>query len=189
MKDISVDLGHGMQLINIGSYTGDYVEDGTNEIVSGVLMVIVTNTGEEAIEYASITVSTAEGNANFSVSTLLPGTSVVLLEKTRMAYTGQEDVAQASADAVAVFQKPLSLHEDKLQMQILDGVINVINISGQDITGDIVIYYKNAAADLYYGGITYRVRIKGGIGADEIKQITEDHFSSSGSKIMFVTIG
>ena len=63
------------------------------------------------------------------------------------------------------------------------------NISGQDIIGDVVIYYKNAAEDLYYGGITYRVRIEGGMKADEIKQIMASHFSDTGSKIMFVTAG
>jgi len=49
--------------------------------------------------------------------------------------------------------------------------------------------YKNAAADLYYGGITYRVRIEGGIKAGEIKQLMAGHFSETGSKIMFVTVG
>ena len=83
----------------------------------------------------------------------------------------------------------MSLQEDKLQLQVLDGALNVINISGEDITGDVVIYYKNAAADVYYGGITYRVRIEGGIKADEIKQIMASHFSDSGSKVMFVTVG
>ena len=88
-----------------------------------------------------------------------------------------------------MFSEPLSLQEDKLQLQVLDGALNVVNISGADIEGDIVIYYKNAASDLLYGGITYRVRIEGGMKADEIKQIMASHFSDSGSRIMFVTVG
>jgi hypothetical protein len=106
-----------------------------------------------------------------------------------MAHTGNEDISKATADNVAIFQEPLSLCEKQLQIQALDGIMNVVNISGEDIAGDIVIYYKNAAADLYYGGITYRVRLTGSMKNNEIKQLVANHFSDSGSKIMFVTIG
>jgi hypothetical protein len=52
-----------------------------------------------------------------------------------------------------------------------------------------VIYYKNSASDLYYGGITYRIRIEGGLAAGEIRQAMGNHLSESGSAVMFVTIG
>lgn len=189
-----VDIGgtsidNDLIIRNIGAYTGAFVEDGTNDIVSGVLMLVVANNGEEAVQYAEITLPTENGDAKFTLSTLPVGESVVLLEQNRMAYTGDEDATLATADNVAFFSEPLSLHEEKLKLQILDGAINVTNISGEDIDGDIVIYYKNAATDLYYGGITYRVRIEGGMQADEIKQIMASHFSDSGSKVMFVTVG
>ena len=174
---------------NIGAYTGAYVEDGSNDIVTGVLMLVVGNTGEDDIQYAEIILPTKNGDAKFSLSTLPAGESIVLLEQNRMAYSGNEDATKAVFDNVALFPEPLSLRENQLRFQILDGVINVTNISGEDIDGDIVIYYKNAAADIYYGGITYRVRIEGGMKADEIKQIMASHFSDSGSKIMFVTVG
>lgn len=189
VEDTSTDLGKGMKLVRIGEYTGAYVEDGTDEVVSGVLMIVVKNTGEEAIQYAEISLPVADGSAQFTVSTLMPGASVVLLEKSRMAYTGQEQPELAVADTVAVFHETPSLCQDRLQLQTLDGAINVTNISGEDITGDVLIYYKNYTAGLYYGGITYRVRIEGGIGAGEIKQIMASHFSASGSEIVFVTIG
>ena len=184
-----VTLDHGLQITDIGKYTGVYMEDGSNEVVSGVLMIVVKNTGEQDIQYAQITLPTDSGEAEFTLSTLPVGESCVLLEQTRLEYVGNEAAFLAEAFNVAVFSEPMSLQEDKLQLQVLDGALNVINISGEDITGDVVIYYKNAAADVYYGGITYRVRIEGGIKADEIKQIMASHFSDSGSKVMFVTVG
>lgn len=189
LLDTEFEIHEDLKIINIGDYTGAYMEDGTNEVVSGVLMLIVQNNGEEALQYAEFTLPTDAGEAKFSVSTLPAGESAVLLEQNRMQYTGGEDVSKAVTTAVAWFDEPLSLREDLLKLQILDGAINVTNISGADITGDVVIYYKNAAADLYYGGITYRVRITGGMKADEIRQIMASHFSDSGSKIMFVTVG
>lgn len=189
IQDADMYLNDRMKIVNVASYTGAFVEDGSNEVVSGVLMLMIENVGEEAIQYAEITLPTNNGEAKFALSTLPAGESVVLLEQTRMKYTGNEEIGKASCQNLALFTAPLSLHQDQLKMQILNGAINVINISEEDIDGDIVIYYKNAAADLYYGGITYRIRIEGGMKADEIKQITASHFDQAGSKIMFVTVG
>lgn len=189
MVDTTAYLDDHLQIINVGAYTGVYMEDGSDEVVSGVLMLVVKNFSKEAVQYAEITLPTENGDAKFTLSTLPAGESCVLLEQTRMPHTGKEDVSYARVDNVAVFSEELSLQEEMLKFQILDGAINVSNISGEDIDGDIVIYYKNAAADLYYGGITYRIRIEGGINADELKQLTASHFSESGSEIMFVTVG
>ena len=89
---------------------------------------------------------------------------------------------------IAYFQEPLNAMEDDLKIGIVDGAINVTNISGEDIPGAITVYYKNAAADIYYGGITYRIQVQGGLKADEIRQVMTNHASDTGSKILFVTI-
>lgn len=184
----SVVLGHNLTITDIGKYTGIFMEDGTDEVVSGILMLVVENSGQQDIQYAEITVPTDKGEALFVLSTLPAGESCVLLEKNRISYSGNEDVNRASVDKVAVFQETLSLQEDKIQLQVLDGALNVTNISGRDINGDVTIYYKNAASDMYYGGITYRVRIVGGLKAGELKQIMASHFSDSGSRIIFITL-
>ena len=189
VTDIEQNLNGGLKIKYAGSYTGVYMEDGSDEVVARVLMLVVENCGDKDIQYANITLPTEAGEAVFSLSTLPVGESVVLLEQNRMTYTGNEDISKAVAGNIAVFSEPLSLFEDKLKLQILDGAINVSNVSGEDITGDVVIYYKNASSDLYYGGITYRVRIEGGIKTDEIKQIMARHFSPKGSKVVFVTVG
>ena len=186
----SVSLGHDLYVTDIGSYTGMYMEDGTDEIVSGVLMIVVKNSGEQDVQYAEITVLIGEETASFTLTTLPADESVVLLESSRMQW--QKDVDAAAIlpkiEHIAYFQEPVSLQEDKLKIDIVDGTINVTNISGADIAGNIVVYYKNAAAGLYYGGITYRITIEGGLKADEIRQVMTNHASDTGSKIMFVTI-
>lgn len=182
-------LGKGLTLLEMGKYTGIYMEDGTDEVVSDVLMLIVSNDGDQDIQYAEFTIPTSNGDARFSLSTLPAGEKIVLLEQKRMPWSANEDYSNVNAGNIAVFSEPLTLCEDQLEFQNLDGVINITNISGKDITGDIVIYYKNAATDLLYGGITYRVRLEGGLKADEIRQIMASHFTRSGSRIMFVTIG
>ena len=182
------DLGKGLVLLDVSKYTGIYMEDGTDEIVSDVLMLIVSNEGEQDIQYAELTVPTSNGEAVFSLTTLPVGEKIVLLEQNRMLWSADEDYSNVSAKNIAVFSKPIDLYENQLKFQNLDGVINVTNISGQDINNDITIYYKNAATDLLYGGITYRIRLEGGLKSDEIRQIMVKHFTKSGSRIMFVTM-
>ena len=183
-------LQDGIEVLSIGSYTGLYMEDGSDEVLSGILMMKVTNTGSTPIQYAQITMTVGEETAEFTLSTLNPGATMVVLEQNRMAYDSAVDYASAEITGknVALFREEMTLHEDKLEIQILDGAINVKNISGMDIDGNVVIYYKNVAAGVYYGGITYRITLEGGLKADEVRQLMASHFSDTGSEIMFVTI-
>lgn len=183
------NLGYGMEITAIEKYAGVYYEAGDDRKVDGVLMIKVTNTGDDYIQYAEITLTGDSGTASFSLSTLFPGESMVVLEKDMKAYSEHIVYTAAEAKNVAVFSEVPSLCTDKLQIQQLDGAINVINVSGEAIDGEIVIYYKNYIDGLLQGGITYRIRISDGLEASEIRQIMADHFSGTESRIMFVTCG
>ena len=188
LEDTESEEFKGLQVVKIGNYSGLFMEDGSNDVLSRILMVIVKNCGDKTVQYAEIEMTDGENTAYFSLSTLPPGESVVLLEKNRMSYADGKDLTEATIKNVAIFRQEPTLCEDQLKIQALNGVLNVTNISGKDIDGDIVIYYKNAASDLLYGGITYRVTIKSGLGKDEVQQITASHFTTNGSRIMWVTV-
>ena len=186
---VSINVGSGLRIVDIGAYTGMYMEDGSNEVVSGVLMCIVTNEGDRAVEYAQLQLHDGERDIPFTLTALLPGRSVVLLAQDKTAYDKKASYTATVAESVAFFANEPSLQADRLQIQGLEGGMNITNISKEDITGDVVIYYKNVAADgLLYGGITYRTRIAGGIKAGELKQGMTQHFSVKGSEVLFVTV-
>ena len=187
-EEVNINLGYGLYIKDVAKYTGIYMEDGSDEVVSGVMMIVVENTGTTDVQLAEIEMPVGKKIACFKLTTLPAGESVVLLETNRMPYENA-NITTAIANNVVLFEKPLDLCKDQLKIQVLNGAINVTNISGQDITGDVVIYYKNSSTDMLYGGITYRVTVTGGIKAGEIKQITGSHFSASGSRIMWVTVG
>ena len=189
VQSAEIPLPHGLVLQDIGSYTGMYMEDGSNEILSNILMVTVRNDGDRTVQYAEILVSGEEETARFALTTLPPGQSVVLLEQNRMTYEGGRQVTGIEADNVALFPEEPSVHADKLEVLPGNGVLKVTNITGEDISGDIVIYYKNASSDMLYGGITYRVTIAGGLKAGETRQTVAGHCSAAGSRIMFITVG
>ena len=188
-QEQNFELDRGLQITKVGSYTGAYMEDGSDEVVSDILMIMVTNSGEEYIQYAEIELSGENGTAIFSFSTLYPGETMVVLEKNRLACADEVRYTTATLTRMAAFSETPSLCEEQLKIQLLDGAINVTNISGNDITNEIIIYYKNCTDGLYYGGITYRIRIAEGLKADETRQMLAEHFSGDGSKIMFVTCG
>ena len=188
LQDADSGSYRGLEVTKIGSYTGIFVEDGSDGPVSRILMVIVKNTGKQTVQYAQVELSDGHTVAQFTLSTLPPGESVVLLETTRMSYDAGKTLDQVTIKNVAVFPQEPEPWEDQLKIQALDGALNVTNISGKDITGDVVIYYKNAASDLLYGGITYRVTIKGGIKAGEIKQVSAAHYTAKGSRVMWIAV-
>lgn len=92
-----------------------------------------------------------------------------------------------SVENLAYFNSSLSLHLDDFKISTKDNWIQLENISEQDITNDIYVYYKNVEDDIYHGGITYRVKFSGGIKAGEIKQIQSKHYSSKNSEILNLT--
>ena len=186
---LALDIGSGLTVTDIGNYTGMYMEDGSNELVAGVLMCIVRNDGDRGVEYAELTLNDGAVQAHFTITALLPGRSVVLLAQDRAPYNEKAEYTADMAQKVAFFASQPSLQADLLKIQGLDGGLNVTNISKKDITGDVVIYYKNVASDgLLYGGITYRTRISGGIKAGELKQGMTQHFRLGGSEVLFVTV-
>ena len=184
-----LDLGSGVILTGYLPYTGAFMEDRTDEVVSDVLGIKITNTGEEYVQAMDITLTDGDVTAEFSLSTLFPGQTVVVLEKNRMAYTGAPEFTGFEIGSVALFDGNPGMAEDKIKIQCLDGVINITNISEEDITGDILVYYKNCIGGIYYGGITYRLRVEGGLKAGEIRQGSAAHFKTNNSTVVFATCG
>ena len=179
-------LQRGLQILEIGSYSGAFVEDGTRDEVSDVLMIVVENASDEWIQYAEITLVGEGVEANFTLSTLYPGDRVVLLEQNRM--PSSDEFTSAYAESVAVFAETPSAQSDKVQIQLLDGGLNIINVSGEDIDGEIVIYFKNYVDGAYLGGITYLGRIEGGLKTGEIRQVMSTNVTATETVVVFVTI-
>lgn len=178
----------GLEIVDIGWYTGEYLEDGSNESVENILMILLANNGEEDIQYAEISLLVNGEPARFVVTTLPAGEQMILLEQNRMPFVSGASYTDAEATNVAVFKDTMDTKSSQLKIQGLNGAVNVTNISGQDIEGDIVIYYKNVYGGTMYGGITYRITITGGLKAGQIRQIMTKHFITDVSRIMFVTI-
>ena len=183
-----ISLNKTLVIKEADNYTGIYMEDGTDEPVTGILKIEVTNVSGEPVQYAEINLDVKGETAHFTVTALPAGATAVLLERNRMEYRDDIDYMSAEAECVnmAMFNSELSLHEDKLKIQTLDGALNITNISGEDITDTIILCYKSYQNDMYYGGIAYRIKLEGGLKAGELRQIMAEHFQEPGSQMVFV---
>lgn len=189
-NNVNICLGNGLEIISVGNYSGPFWEDGSDEEVEDVLMIKVRNTSDEVLQYAELILNGDNGEeAYFTLSTLPPNETIMVLEADRKKYNKDVSYTSAEAQHVVFFTEGISMHSDKIEVSGMKGAFNVRNLSEEDIEGVVYIYYKNIQEDLFYGGITYRAKIEDGIKAGETKQIATKHYVPETSILMFVTIG
>ena len=52
-----ISIYEGLKITDTANYAGIYMEDGSDEVVSNVMMIIVENTSASDLQYAEITLS------------------------------------------------------------------------------------------------------------------------------------
>ena len=181
-----VKLEENLQIRRIANYAGIYMEDGKDDTVSNVMMIILENTSEQDLQLARVSVVYDDFTAEFEVTNLPAGESVVALEKNRMSMP-QKEYQSISVRNVIFFDEKMTCMDDQIEIIGGNGYLEVKNISGADIAGPVYIYYKNSAVDLLYGGITYRATIQDGLKADEAVRTLTGHYSEGNSRIVHVT--
>ena len=90
------------------------------------------------------------------------------------------------ASNVVLFNENMKFDDSVFAITGADGMMNVKNISGSDITGDIYVYYKYKTQDLFYGGITFRVTLEGGLKSGETRQLMTSHYNPSNCQVVMV---
>lgn len=183
----SINLGYGVYLEQVRSYTGTYMEDGSDQLVSDVMMIRIANTGEDDIQLMNIEVSYAEELYHFTATNLPAGSAAVLLELSRAPMPKGNPVS-AVANNVVLYHDNMQADFSVYEISGADGALNVKNVSGKDIAGDIYVYYKYKIQDIYYGGITFRVKIEGGLAAGEIRQIMTSHYNPDNCEVILIEV-
>lgn len=178
------DLGEGITLTEILSVTGDYPEDGTSEERENALCVRIHNGSDRTLEYLTAGVGCGETEYTFAVSTLPPGETVLVWDKTgRSAPETAEDIRVTPGYRVFFREEPVL--PESLRVTAENGTLLVTNVSDTDITGDFFVYYKNRLNGEYMGGITYRVRVSGGLKAGETYSAYAANSSKARTKVLF----
>ncbi len=145
------------------SYTGAYAEDGSDEEVSGIAALTFTNGTGNFYQTLTANVSDGENVYEFFITSLKPGARITVLERSKTPFSGKERSVTVTVKESSFF----AALPETFAVQLLNGVMNLRNISDRDISGDVYVYYKNINADGYFGGITYRVNF-GALAAGEL---------------------
>lgn len=191
------DVKEQLRVLGVGRYTGTYMEDLSDDEVIDVLAIVVQNTSDDWITNADLTLDCGDGTALFTVSAL-PGTGcALLLEQNRLAYTKSMTLRDpACTFCVDDMSDYVIDFGQEFAVQPYEGDVLVVqNISGQEISSDALLFYKNVASYgkrgemLYLGGILYSTRFAGPIAAGEQRQAAPEHYTISGSAILFMQYG
>ena len=174
-------LAGGIAIIGIGGYTGEYIEDGSDEPVENVLMLTFENRGQGQ-QLVGYQVSEED---RFEFTSLLPGETVRVLEQNRAAYSPGMEVTAAEIIRHLAYTEEPSLMEDTIQVEETDGGLKVKNISGKAVT-DGKIYYKYGTGGALFGGITYVAAIPH-LEPEQEVVLAPSHYVEGESSIRFVT--
>lgn len=178
--------GYDMEIEAMGSYTGMYVEDGTNEEVSEIAMLQVKNTGTSVIEYAELQVEFDSNILNFKISALPAGETAVLLEQQRKALPKEQP---QKCVATVVQRESMGMSEE--QVLVTDEGANKLaikNLTDETIPTVRVFYkYYMEDKDMFLGGIAFSVKLTE-LEAGEEMVIQPAHFKSDFCRIVMVSV-
>ena len=128
---------------------------------NGRLAVVAENISDIDVEYALLTVKNRDNSVTFNISVLLHGTEVVLICNEDIGFNKEEIYTGWKTENLVVFEETPVMNNDKLEICVIDGSISIKNISGNDVTSDILIYYKQKQDNILNGNVTHRIRISG----------------------------
>ena len=170
----------------IGSYSGNFLEDGSDEPTANVAAMLITNNSDQMLQIAEITFQVNDTEtASFKVTDLPAGTSTLVLEANKREYS-EEDSYTYGETATGYMEQP-SLEEDKFDLVTENGKITLKNKTDQSYD-KVYVYYKYVQlGGAYLGGITYRTPFENVPANGEVESIAA-HFNPESSKIMAVQI-
>ncbi len=128
---------------------------------NGRLAVVAENVSDVDVEYALLTVKSRNNSFTFNISVLLHETKAVLICNEAVGFDSREIYTGWKTENIVNFKKTPVMNNDKFEIYVTDGSISIKNISGNDITSDILIYYKQKQDNLLNGSATHRIRVSG----------------------------
>lgn len=171
---------------SVGSYTGNFVEDGSDAPISNVTAIVITNHSKKMLQIADITFKVRDGEvAKFRVTNLLPDSSAIVLEANKREYSKEDDYSYG--EVANSYLDTQGLQSKKFEIEKKDGELVLKNKTKKSYK-KVYVYYKYAqSGGAYMGGITYRVPFEN-IGAKKSVTSVANHFSKVTSIIVDVQI-
>lgn len=170
----------------ISSYSGYFIEDGSDQEVSGIAAIVLTNNGGD-LDFVGIGISEDDRSLAFSASQVPAGSSIIIQEQNMAAYMNGN---YYSCTATTTESAGFGLAEDSVVLNDNgDNSFDVSNI-GEATIPEVKVYFKNYLPDedVYVGGITYSVTLTD-IEPQTAVTVTPGHYDSNYSEFIDVVTG
>ena len=163
------------------SFSGQYVEDGSDIPVENVAAVLVTNQTKEFLDLATIEYEIDGRQATFVVTGLPAGKSAWVMEKNQMTITKGEEFKYI--DKTTAFKSGVVKTTDKITLSAEGNMLTAVNNTDEKLEG-VFVYYKTLHTDgNYLGGITYMTTF-GDLEPGEKKTELAGHYDKDKTEIV-----
>lgn len=171
---------------SFGRFSGQYVEDGRDELVESVAAILVTNRSNEYLEYATLTFDIDGEGANFIVTGLPAGASAWVLEAGKLAIVSGADFTYQ--DCVSSFREDIVVSSDKIALKADGNMLTATNTSSETLK-NVVVYYRVLHTDgNYLGGITYTANFDT-LEPGASTEVLAGHYSADDCEVVRVSWG
>lgn len=166
---------------NFSSFSGQYVEDGSDIPVENIAAMLVTNYTEDFLDLATIEYEINGKAATFVVTGLPAGKSAWVLEKNQMTITNGADFQYINK--TTAFKSGVVDETDKITLSAEGNMLTAVNNTDEKLEG-VFVYYKTLHTDgNYLGGITYRTTF-GDLEPGEKKTELAGHYDKDKTEIV-----
>ena len=172
-----------IKIQHINSYSGIFIEDGSDVEVDNVAAIQVKNTSKKALEFAQIQIYNGDKKLVFDVSSLPANSSAIIMEKNKAPLDKSKSITYGGTTGgyTNKLEKDATIKYQKVD----NNGIKVTNKSNKNIPC-VRIFYKYKSSEGYYiGGITYAAKINN-LKAKESQTIYPSHFDSEDGEIMMI---
>ena len=156
------------------AYNGPYVEDGSNDNVTGIAALALCNRGTQPLAQVKIELQQGTRRLTFNVQTILPGDAVLVLEANRQLY---EKTPYNKCKAQVIPDTCVTVPSDTLRISVAQhDCISLTNYSDRALTA-VWLEYKcwSYEYESWLGGITWDVYV-GEIAPGQTKEVYIEHF-------------
>lgn len=145
----------GLRVERISTFTGRFMEDGSDRPVENVAALLVTNLTERYLDIAEITYDVDGKTASFVVTGLPAKASVWVLERSAMTITKENSLRYSNC--TTSYRDSADVKVDELTIKLEGNTLQATNNTDQTLY-NVFVYYKNTHTDgNYLGGIAYAV--------------------------------
>lgn len=167
-----------------GRFSGQYLEDGSDEPVENVAVILITNQSNEFLEFATLTFDIGGKGANFIVTGLPAGRSAWVMEAKRLVIGSGADFLYQ--DCVSTFRDDIVATTDKIDLTAKGNMLTATNVS-EEALSDVVVYYRVLHTDgNYLSGVTYTANF-GTLEPGASVETLAGHFSADNCKIVRIS--